>query len=170
MRSLRSSRARCRITFEEFQASRPPLGARLEARSLERSRHSAPSMSRSIRTKLQVEGRIRDFALFSLAIDSKLRGCEVVALKVEDIAPSDYAFGLPLLMTIAILVCSPPGGLHNEDEGGENPTPASSPMNFGCRNDRLLRQCANRFVNLPSLASTAASCLFQSSRPALFHW
>jgi len=45
----------------------------------------------SIRTKLQVEGRIRDLALFNLAIDSKLRGCDVVALKVDDIAPSGYA-------------------------------------------------------------------------------
>lgn len=45
----------------------------------------------SIRTKLQVEGRVRDLALFNLAIDSKLRGCDVVALKVDDIAPSDYA-------------------------------------------------------------------------------
>jgi hypothetical protein len=31
----------------------------------------------SIRTKLQIEGRIRDLALFNLAIDSKLRGCDV---------------------------------------------------------------------------------------------
>jgi len=45
----------------------------------------------SIRTKLQVEGRTRDLALFNLAIDSKLRGCDVVALKVDDIAPSGYA-------------------------------------------------------------------------------
>jgi integrase len=45
----------------------------------------------SIRTKLQVEGRVRDLALFNVAIDSKLRGCDVVALKVEDIAPSGYA-------------------------------------------------------------------------------
>ncbi|MCA6115483.1 tyrosine-type recombinase/integrase [Bradyrhizobium sp. WSM 1738] len=45
----------------------------------------------SIRTKLQVEGRVRDLALFNLAIDSKLRGCDVVALKVDDIAPSGYA-------------------------------------------------------------------------------
>jgi hypothetical protein len=29
--------------------------------------------------------------LFNLAIDSKLRGCDLVALKVEDVAPSDYA-------------------------------------------------------------------------------
>lgn len=45
----------------------------------------------SIRTKLQAEGRIRDLALFNVAIDSKLRGCDVVALKVDDIAPSGYA-------------------------------------------------------------------------------
>jgi integrase len=45
----------------------------------------------SIRTKLQVEGRVRDLALFNLAIDSKLRGCDVVSLKVDDIAPSGYA-------------------------------------------------------------------------------
>jgi integrase len=29
--------------------------------------------------------------LFNIAIDSKLRGCDVVALKVDDIAPSGYA-------------------------------------------------------------------------------
>jgi integrase len=45
----------------------------------------------SIRTKLQVEGRARDLAMFNLAIDSKLRGCDVVALKVEDVAPNGYA-------------------------------------------------------------------------------
>jgi integrase len=44
----------------------------------------------SIRTKLQIEGRSRDLAMFNLAIDSKLRGCDVVAIKVEDIAASGY--------------------------------------------------------------------------------
>jgi len=29
--------------------------------------------------------------MFNLAIDSKLRGCDVIALKVEDVAPSGYA-------------------------------------------------------------------------------
>src|SRR5271169_5921817 len=42
----------------------------------------------SIRTKLQLEGRTRDLAMFNLAIDSKLRGCDLVALKVEDVAPN----------------------------------------------------------------------------------
>ena len=40
----------------------------------------------STRTKLQIEGRIRDLAMFNLAIDSKLRGCDVVAIRVEDVA------------------------------------------------------------------------------------
>jgi len=35
--------------------------------------------------------RKRDLALFNLAIDSKLRGCDVVALRVDDVAPSGYA-------------------------------------------------------------------------------
>jgi integrase len=45
----------------------------------------------SIRTRLQIDGRTRDLAMFNLAIDSKLRGCDVVALRVEDVAPSGYA-------------------------------------------------------------------------------
>ncbi len=44
-----------------------------------------------IRTRLQLAGRIRDLALFNMAIDSKLRGCDVVNLKVEDVAPHGYA-------------------------------------------------------------------------------
>jgi integrase len=29
--------------------------------------------------------------MFNLAIDSKLRGCDVMAIKVEDVAPNGYA-------------------------------------------------------------------------------
>ena len=45
----------------------------------------------AIRTRLQLGERVRDLALFNLAIDSKLRGCDVVSLKVEDVAPHGYA-------------------------------------------------------------------------------
>ena len=45
----------------------------------------------AIRTRLQLAGRVRDLALFNLAIDSKLRGCDVVSLKVEDVAPHGHA-------------------------------------------------------------------------------
>ena len=42
----------------------------------------------SIQTRLQVSGAKRDLALFNLAIDSKLRGCDLVALTVGDITLS----------------------------------------------------------------------------------
>ncbi|MDH3909953.1 MAG: tyrosine-type recombinase/integrase [Rhodospirillales bacterium] len=45
----------------------------------------------AIRTRLQLDRRIRDLALFNLAIDSKLRGCDVVSLTVDDVAPHGYA-------------------------------------------------------------------------------
>ena len=45
----------------------------------------------AIRTRLQLSNRLRDLALFDLAIDSKLRGCDVVGVKVVDVAPNGYA-------------------------------------------------------------------------------
>jgi integrase len=40
----------------------------------------------TIRIHLELQGKTRDLALFNLAIDSKLRGCDLVAIKVSDIA------------------------------------------------------------------------------------
>ena len=45
----------------------------------------------AIRTQLQLADKPRDLALFNLVIDSKLRGCDVVSLRVEDVAPHGYA-------------------------------------------------------------------------------
>jgi integrase len=45
----------------------------------------------AIRTRLQLTGRRRDLALFNLGIDSKLHGCDVVGLKLVDVAPHGYA-------------------------------------------------------------------------------
>jgi site-specific recombinase XerC len=39
----------------------------------------------SIRIRLELSNKTRDLALFNLAIDSKLRGCDLVALRVRDI-------------------------------------------------------------------------------------
>jgi integrase len=44
-----------------------------------------------IRTMLQMERQVRELALFNLAIDSKLRGCDLVAIRVDDVAPNGYA-------------------------------------------------------------------------------
>jgi len=40
----------------------------------------------AIRIRLQLANRPRDVALFNLAIDSKLRGCDLVKLRVQDVA------------------------------------------------------------------------------------
>lgn len=40
----------------------------------------------AIRVRLQLAGRTRDLALFNLAIDSKLRACDLVKLKVRDVS------------------------------------------------------------------------------------
>lgn len=41
----------------------------------------------AIRQQLKNHGRIRDLALFNCAIDAKLRGCDLVRLRVSDVAP-----------------------------------------------------------------------------------
>ena len=40
----------------------------------------------AIRVRLQIKHNKRDLAMFNLAIDSKLRGCDLVSLRVDDIA------------------------------------------------------------------------------------
>ena len=40
---------------------------------------------------MKSNAEIRELAMFTLAIDSKLRGCDVVALKVEDVAQNGHA-------------------------------------------------------------------------------
>jgi len=40
----------------------------------------------AIRIRLQIANRTRDIALFNLAIDSKLRSCDLVRLRVADVA------------------------------------------------------------------------------------
>jgi integrase len=51
------------------------------------SRHRA-RRNATVRVRLQLEGPKPDLALFNLAIDSKLRGCDLVALQVGDVCVS----------------------------------------------------------------------------------
>lgn len=39
----------------------------------------------ALRVRLQMKVRVRELALFNLGIDSKLRGCDLVSLKVRDV-------------------------------------------------------------------------------------
>ena len=44
----------------------------------------------SIRVRLELSHRVRDLALFNLALDSKLRGCDLLKLKVRDISHGEH--------------------------------------------------------------------------------
>jgi integrase len=40
----------------------------------------------AIRGLLEVKGQVREHAMFNLAIDSKLRACDLIALRIEDVS------------------------------------------------------------------------------------
>lgn len=44
----------------------------------------------AIRVRLEIYSRQRDLALFNLAIDSKLRGCDLVQLRVQDVCHGNH--------------------------------------------------------------------------------
>ena len=52
----------------------------------------------AIRTRLQMAGRSRDLALFDLGIDSKLRGCDLVKLRVRDVCHGDQIAPRAIIM------------------------------------------------------------------------
>ena len=52
----------------------------------------------AIRVRLQLYGRIRDLALFNLAIDSKLRACDLVRLRVRDVSHGNRVGARAIIM------------------------------------------------------------------------
>jgi len=54
----------------------------------------------AIRIHLQLDKHIRDLALFNLAIDSKLRGCDLVGLRVRDIAHGKQIMSRAIVMQL----------------------------------------------------------------------
>ena len=56
-----------------------------KGRLISRKRPLKPKDVWTIRVRLKMEERRRDLAMFNLAIDSKLRGCDLVRLRVDDV-------------------------------------------------------------------------------------
>ena len=52
----------------------------------------------AVRIRLQIAGRIRELALFDLAIDSKLRACDLVRLRVRDVAHGERVAARTIVM------------------------------------------------------------------------
>jgi hypothetical protein len=56
-----------------------------KGRIIGQKRPLMPRQFWSIRVRLEMAGNARDLALFNMAVDSKLRGCDLVALRVRDV-------------------------------------------------------------------------------------
>ena len=52
----------------------------------------------AIRIRLQLAERTRELALFNLAVDSKLRSCDLVRLRVKDVAHGDQVANRAIVM------------------------------------------------------------------------
>jgi site-specific recombinase XerC len=54
----------------------------------------------ALRVRLQMESRVRELALFNLGIDSKLRGCDLVALRVRDVCHGEQVATRAIVMQL----------------------------------------------------------------------
>jgi integrase len=70
------------IDAAEISSHRAPWN---KGRLIGQKRPLKPKEVWAIRVRLQLEERRRDLALFNLALDSKLRGCDLVRLQVNDV-------------------------------------------------------------------------------------
>src|SRR6266404_5906115 len=52
----------------------------------------------AIRIRLQLDHRARELALFNLAIDSKLRGCDLVGLRIHDAVQGSHVAARAIVM------------------------------------------------------------------------
>ncbi len=73
------------MTIANLPAIRACRPAWNKGRVVGQKRPLLPKHVWAIRVRLELAGNIRDLAIFNTAIDSKLRGCDLVKLKVAEI-------------------------------------------------------------------------------------
>ncbi|WP_073256565.1 tyrosine-type recombinase/integrase [Shimia gijangensis] len=73
----------------QLPAVKPKRRAWNKGRLIGQKRPLLPKQVWAIRARLELAENLRDLALFNLAIDSKLRGCDLVSLKVADLVVGD---------------------------------------------------------------------------------
>ena len=79
------------MNIEEAIATQTTRQAWNAGRIVGAKRALKPKQIWEIRFFLNQNGRLRDRALFDLAIDSKLRGCDIVSLKIGDLVSGGQA-------------------------------------------------------------------------------
>ena len=73
----------------QLPAVTPKRKAWNKGRIIGQKRPLLPKQVWAIRARLELAGNLRDLALFNVAIDSKLRGCDLVKLTVADLVKDD---------------------------------------------------------------------------------
>ncbi|UWQ78678.1 tyrosine-type recombinase/integrase [Leisingera sp. S132] len=73
----------------QLPAVTPKRRAWNKGRIIGQKRPLLPKQVWAIRARLELAGNLRDLALFNVAIDSKLRGCDLVKLAVTDLVRDD---------------------------------------------------------------------------------
>ncbi len=73
------------MTTPNLPAIIPARRAWNKGRIMGQKRPLQPKHVWAIRVRLELAGRLRDLALFNMAVDSKLRGCDLVKLEVTDV-------------------------------------------------------------------------------------
>ena len=73
----------------QLPAVTPKHKAWNKGRIIGQKRPLLPKQVWAIRARLELAGYLRDLALFNVAIDSKLRGCDLVKLAVTDLIKDD---------------------------------------------------------------------------------
>ena len=73
----------------QLPAVKPKRKAWNKGRLIGQKRPLLPKQVWAIRARLELAGNFRDLALFNLAIDSKLRGCDLVKLRIGDLVVGD---------------------------------------------------------------------------------
>jgi len=76
------------ISKIQLPATRPVRPPWNKGRLIGQKRPLLPKQVWAIRARLELANNLRDLALFNLAIDSKLRGCDLVRLRVSDLVVS----------------------------------------------------------------------------------
>ena len=73
----------------QLPAVTPKRKAWNKGRLVGQKRPLLPKQVWAIRARLELAGNLRDVALFNVAIDSKLRGCDLVKLQVTDLVKAE---------------------------------------------------------------------------------
>lgn len=73
------------MSIDLLPTLRPPRMAWNKGRIVGQKRPLQPKHVWSIRVRLEMADNRRDLALFNLAVDSELRGCDLVGLRVRDV-------------------------------------------------------------------------------------